>query len=118
MTVKILHDGGNSAEDPPKRIFLCYTQPRQYDPVYELATIVTSGMIQSIVYEILYAGVLGLPDAYEAANQMLNGEFDPRFGKPDVYDKEFRGTAMEALESFLIPFPYKVAKALDPEMYR
>ena len=35
-----------------------------------------------------------------------------------MYDKEFEGTAMEALTNFLIPFPYKVAKALDPEIYR
>ena len=57
-------------------------------------------------------------DAVEAADYMLNAEVDPVLGKPDVYDKEFTGTAMEALDNHLIPFPYKVAKALDPETYR
>ena len=38
--------------------------------------------------------------------------------KPERYDKDFVGTAMEALSSHLIPFPYKVAKVLDPSSYR
>jgi len=49
---------------------------------------------------------------------MIYGDFDLMNGKPDVYDKDFMGTAMEALQEFLIPFPYKVAKALDPTIYR
>ncbi len=75
-------------------------------------------MVQSLIYDILYAGVFGMTDAAEAADIMLNGFFDPLYGKPEVYEKEFMGTAMEALERFLIPFPYKVAKALDPTIYR
>ena len=78
----------------------------------------SGGFIQSILYEMLYTQVFSVMDAMEAADAMLNGTFDPRFGKPDVYDKEFEGTAMEALDKFLIPFPYKVAKALDSGSYR
>ena len=49
---------------------------------------------------------------------MLNGEFDPIEGKPEIIDPEFDGSALEALDNFLIPFPYKVAKCLDPQSYR
>ena len=35
-----------------------------------------------------------------------------------LIDETFNGTAMEALGQFLIPFPYKVAKCLDPHTYR
>ncbi len=49
---------------------------------------------------------------------MLNWPGELGYPKPETYDREFAGTAMQALEAHLIPFPYKVAKALDPEMYR
>ena len=67
---------------------------------------------------MLYKQVFKMSDAVDAANYMLNAEIDPLVGKPDVYDKEFEGTAMQALDNNLIPFPYKVAKALDPDHYR
>lgn len=53
-----------------------------------------------------------------ASTKMLEGVYDQLGRKPDVYDREFQGSALEALENFLIPFPYKVAKALSPEHYR
>ena len=101
-----------------KPIFLCYSGRHQYDPIYNKSSVDAAGFIQSILYERLYKDVFGVTDAMEAADIMLNGTFDPRYGKPDVYDKDFEGTAMEALQKFLIPFPYKVAKALDSESYR
>jgi hypothetical protein len=67
---------------------------------------------------MLYVNVLGLFDAMEAADLMLNGPVDPVSGKPETMDPDFTGSALEALDNFLIPFPYKVAKAMDPETYR
>ena len=67
---------------------------------------------------MLYKKVFKMEDALDAADFMLHAEVDPIMGKPDVYDKEFEGTALQALDNHLIPFPYKVAKALDPEHYR
>jgi hypothetical protein len=32
--------------------------------------------------------------------------------------KGFSGSPMEALEAGLMPFPYRVAKAIDPNTYR
>ena len=59
-----------------------------------------------------------MSDAMEAAATMLYGPIDPVKGKPEELDPDFDGTAMEALENFLIPFPYKVAKCFDPYTYR
>lgn len=101
-----------------KEILLCYTSPGQYDPVYKKSSIEAASVVQSILYEMLYVHVFNVDDAMEAAELMLHGAPDPERGKPDVYDKEFKGTAMEALQQFLIPFPYKVAKALDTDSYR
>ena len=48
---------------------------------------------------------------------MLNGYFED--GKPEnLSPAEFTGSALEALDNHLIPFPYKVAKCLDPFSYR
>lgn len=99
-------------------LLLCFTNPTQYDPVFPKSSIDDAAMVQSVLYEMLYVKVFGVEDAMEAADLMLNGSFDPMYGKPEVYDRDFEGTAMEALNNFLIPFPYKVAKALDPEIYR
>ncbi|CAB4066637.1 unnamed protein product [Lepeophtheirus salmonis] len=56
-------------------------------------------------------------ETMEAAKRMLHGDFDT-LEKPSIYDKSFIGTATEALSQSLIPFPYKVAKAIDPYIYR
>ncbi len=116
-------DGDSSDEDDHDhhrrpRLLLCFSGGAHYDPIYPKSTVDNAGVVQSILYEALYRRVFGLEDAMEAATVMLNSPADPYYGKPDVYDKDFEGTAMEALRNFLIPFPYKVAKALDPETYR
>lgn len=101
-----------------RNILLCFNAPSQYDPIYRKQSIDTAGMVQSLLYELLYKDVFKMEDAFQAAEVMLYARFDPRYGKPEVYNKEFGGTAMQALDQFLIPFPYKVAKALDPTAYR
>lgn len=75
-------------------------------------------MCQSILYEMLYSHVFGMVDAMTAADLMLNGEFESG-KKPDILvEAEYEGSAIEALHQNLIPFPYKVAKCLDPASYR
>ncbi len=100
------------------RILLCFCGPNQYDPVYPKSSVDTAGVVQSILYELLYVDVFGMKDAMQAAELMLGSDWDPIMGKPEVYDRDFQGTAMEALSHYYIPFPYKVAKALDPDTYR
>lgn len=102
-----------------RRILLCSPGPGHYDPVFPRRSIEESAaMAQSILYELLYSEVFGVPDALEAGKEMLYGFFDPLLGKPEVYKRDFQGSAMEALQDMFIPFPYKVAKALDPGTYR
>ena len=49
---------------------------------------------------------------------MLYGSF-PNDEKPEeLVDPDYEGSAMEALYNFRIPFPYKVAKCMDPFSYR
>ena len=55
---------------------------------------------------------------YSFSGTMLNGTFDPEDGKPEILNPDFEGSAMSVLENWLIPFPYKVAKCLDPSEYR
>ena len=55
---------------------------------------------------------------YSITGTMLNGTFDPDEGKPEILNPDFEGSAMSVLENWLIPFPYKVAKCLDPSEYR
>ena len=62
--------------------------------------------------------IFEISDAMDAAAAMLYGPVDPVRGKPEELDPDFDGTAMETLENFLIPFPYKVAKCMDPYTYR
>ena len=112
-------DGGDATSPPPSSsMLLCFSGSNQYDPVYPKKSIGNAAVVQSILYEMLYSKVFGLEDAMEAADIMINDPGDPVHGKPEFYDKQFRGTALEALSNFYIPFPYKVAKALDPETYR
>lgn len=103
---------------PLKNLLLCFTPPRQFDPIVMKDRIISAGFCQSILYELLYAKVFGVKDAMTAAIQMIYGNFE-NGDKPEVLiDESFEGTAMQALGQHLIPFPYKVAKCLDPHNYR
>jgi hypothetical protein len=110
-----------------RHVFLCHSGVKQYDPIFLQSAIDNAGFVQSVLYKLLYHDVFNVPDAYDAAEVMLADDHRAFFelgwsrfgsGKPDRYDREFQGTAMEALREFCIPFPYKVAKTLDPKSYR
>jgi len=105
-------------KDPLISLLLCFTPPNKFDPIINKNRIVTAGFMQSILYEMLYKKVFGMKDAMTAANEMIYGNYENGV-KPEVLiDDTFEGTAMQALGQFLIPFPYKVAKCLDPHTYR
>jgi len=101
-----------------KSLLLCFTPPDKFDPIIRNDNITAAGFMQSILYEMLYTKVFGMEDAMPAAIQMIYGSYG-NGDKPEVLiDETFNGTAMQALGQFLIPFPYKVAKCLDPHTYR
>ena len=77
------------------------------------------GICQSIIYQWLYEDLFGVYDAMEAAKTMLYGLSDNCAKPEELVNADYQGSAMEALENmYLIPFPYKVAKCMDPTTYR
>ena len=68
-----------------------------------------------MLYGCLYSGVFGISDAYNAGRMMLAL---PEPKKPTFYDRAYEGSAMNAVMNGIMPFPYKVAKVLDPESFR
>ena len=61
---------------PLTKLLLCYTPPDKFDPIYKKETIVSAGMVQSIVYDLLYATVFKMDDAMTAADRMIYGVFE------------------------------------------
>lgn len=119
-------------------IMLCFTQSNHYDCVYRTPMLDSSAFCQSIVYGVLYKKVFGLGEDVDlAVKKMLydkayfkhkkNMTFEQwkesvRFGiEVNILPEEEQDTASEvatALANKIPPFPFKVAKALDPTIYR
>ncbi|XP_077518775.1 uncharacterized protein LOC144128873 isoform X3 [Amblyomma americanum] len=122
----------------PDVVMLCYTQGSHYDVVYPKSKLSATALCQSIVYEVLYKKVFELGEDVDlAVKKMLydkayfkhkkNMTFDQwkesvKFGtETNVLSEEEQATASEvmvALANKIPPFPFKVAKALDPVIYR
>ncbi|CAN7939055.1 unnamed protein product [Ixodes hexagonus] len=119
-------------------IMLCYTHGNHYDVVYPRTKLNSAALCQSIVYEVLYKNVFDLgEDVDMAVKKMLydktyfkhkkNMTFEQwkesvRFGtEVNVLPEEEQASSSEvrvALANRIPPFPFKVAKALDPTIYR
>lgn len=119
-------------------VMLCYTHGSHYDIVYPKPKLSAAAFCQSIVYEVVYKKVFELGDDVDlAVKKMLydkayfkhkkNMTFDQwkesvKFGtETNVLSEEEQATASEvtvALANKIPPFPFKVAKALDPAIYR
>ncbi|GJQ74236.1 hypothetical protein Trydic_g19142 [Trypoxylus dichotomus] len=101
---------------------LCLMGEDHYDVVYKREYIQTAGFCQSIVYNILYEKVFKIPNVssivqamlYEKPNLPSNDKLNTKQEKQDstMNDLEYM------LRTNIAPFPYKVAKALDPTIYR
>ncbi|GLG98509.1 Protein ovarian tumor locus [Gryllus bimaculatus] len=127
-----------------KCIMLCYSSENHYDSVYPKSYIMKSAFCQSLVYEILYKKVFRLIDVDFAVDKMLRKSSHTKrehyiqqnyicasrsFGLSlDLPEKTVKHLEHERFEDELnakdlllrgiTPFPYKVAKALDPDIYR
>ncbi|KAL1131247.1 hypothetical protein AAG570_010865 [Ranatra chinensis] len=110
------------------KVLLCYSQERHYDSVYTKDYISSAALCQSLIYDLLYKNVFELKEVDYAVNKMLhdktsryqrdhisllNTGFALRFEMRDSYLN-----VKELLDIGITPFPYKVAKSLDPEVYR
>lgn len=105
-----------------KKLNICLNSEGTYDLVFIKESVANLSMSQAIVYEIMYNHVFKLSGVHFAMREML---YD---SKPAPYPMinnqvslEKRATCKdmkELIESGITPFPYKVAKALSPKLYR
>ncbi|CAH1404448.1 unnamed protein product [Nezara viridula] len=110
------------------KIMLCYSQDRHYDSVYTKDYITTAAFCQSTVYEMLYKNVFELKEVDYAVNKMLHDKTSrdqreqiPFLSTGFTLRLEMRDSYLnvkDLLDFGITPFPYKVAKSLDMEIYR
>lgn len=119
-------------------VMLCYMRGSHYDCVYPKRTLCAAAICQSVAYDILYKDVFGLGDDVDTAVEKMlydktyfkhkkNMTFEQwkesvRFGTevnalPEG-DPDSSSEILVALANRIPPFPFKVAKALDPSIYR
>ncbi|XP_012255998.2 protein ovarian tumor locus-like [Athalia rosae] len=126
----VTHNGFN------KMIYLCHIPPKQYETVYARDFISVAAFCQSIVYQTLYKDVFGMVDVEKAVFKMLhdrsgNVSHDKFFLKENLeireqltmelfnkLEKTGEDEGPVASTKDLTPFPYRIAKALDPDIYR
>ncbi|KAK4881481.1 hypothetical protein RN001_004800 [Aquatica leii] len=115
-------------------VLLCKMNEDHYDSVYDKQYINNAGYCQSIVYKILYEDVFEISNVSSIVNSMLHEkqpiyslcqcESDASVKEEYFCDEEERENDLKLVASplgqntLIAPFPFKVAKALDPNMYR
>ncbi|XP_050298232.1 putative bifunctional UDP-N-acetylglucosamine transferase and deubiquitinase ALG13 isoform X1 [Anthonomus grandis grandis] len=106
---------------PGDPIMLCLVDGDHYDAVYKKEHIVNLGFCQSIIYKILYENVFEIPNVDRIVKAMLY-EKTPVVNITELEEKRAVGgkefTTEELENAIVAPFPFKVAKALDPLIYR
>ncbi|GAB6027308.1 hypothetical protein CHUAL_001591 [Chamberlinius hualienensis] len=121
-----------------KIVMLCQTSGNHYDSVYTKTSIQTAAFTQSIIYEVLYKKVFDMGDevdfavetmlhdkVYAKARKDSTASMDSNHSLPldfgsatEESSKEGGSEIRQSLARGFPPFPYKVAKALDPNIYR
>lgn len=137
---QINHVGTN--DNGKEAIYLCQTSPKQYECVYKKDYVMNAAFCQSIVYKMLYADVFQMDNVEATVDKMLHDKtaafrHDKFFLREnleireqlvaDIYNMENTNNGYDETDdaqslvrnkSATPPFPYKVAKALDPNIYR
>nr|KAF7431640.1 hypothetical protein H0235_004564 [Vespula pensylvanica] len=116
-------------------IRLCYTPQKQYESVYSKNFVREAGFCQSIMYEILYKDVFDMENLDHTVRNMLHNRnstlrHDKFFSKgnldmreelsAEIY-KRLENTCEGTPDCFpkgVPPFPYRVAKAIDVNIYQ
>lgn len=104
-----------------KTLNICLNYEGTYDLVLFKESVVNSSFSQSIIYEMLYNNVFKLSGVDFAVKEMLFDRNLPALRSSDPISLEKRATCSdmkELLEYGITPFPFKVAKALTPKLYR
>ncbi|XP_078046931.1 uncharacterized protein LOC144475183 isoform X2 [Augochlora pura] len=118
-------------------IYLCHTPQKQYESICTQDFVATAAYCQSIVYQILYRGVFNMVNLESTVHKMLHDRtatfrHDKFFLKgniemrdqltAEIYNKVENGIDelddAQSAGKNIPPFPYRVAKALDPNIYR
>ncbi|XP_076756724.1 uncharacterized protein LOC143426890 [Xylocopa sonorina] len=118
-------------------IYLCHTPQKQYESIYTRDFVATAAYCQSIVYLVLYKNVFQMANIETTVHKMLHDRtttfrHDKFFhkGNMEIRDQlaaeilskvengndETDGT--QTVIRSIPPFPYRIAKALDPNIYR
>uniref|UniRef100_A0A1B6HY16 OTU domain-containing protein n=1 Tax=Homalodisca liturata TaxID=320908 RepID=A0A1B6HY16_9HEMI len=110
------------------RIMLCLSQDRHYDSVYTKQFISNAAFCQSLIYETLYKGVFELLEVDYAVKKMLHDKSSKYQRDSSSFLMNGLALRLEIRDSYfnvkdlltlgVTPFPYKVAKSLDPDIYR
>ncbi|KAK2584295.1 hypothetical protein KPH14_006692 [Odynerus spinipes] len=118
-------------------IYLCHTPPKQYESVYTKNFVMAAGFCQSIIYQTLYKNVFDMSNVDSTVHNMLHDRHstlrhDKFFLKGNLEIREQLTSEVykriennydiagdiQCLPKGLPPFPYRVAKALDNNIYR
>lgn len=104
-----------------KTLNICLNYEGAYDLVFIHESVVNMSFCQAIVYEMLYKNVYKLSGVDFAVKEMLYERKLPSSRSNDRISLEKRATCndmKELLELGITPFPFKVAKALTPKLFR
>ncbi|XP_050534607.1 protein ovarian tumor locus isoform X1 [Daktulosphaira vitifoliae] len=107
--------------DAVKTLSICLNYEGTYDLVLTKESVENISVCQSIMYEMLYKNVFNLSSVDFAVKEMLFERKYPSSRSNDRASLEKRATCTdmkELLENGITPFPFKVAKALTPKLYR
>ncbi|XP_044739224.1 protein ovarian tumor locus-like isoform X2 [Chrysoperla carnea] len=130
-----------TARDLKEKFLLCRTTDDHYDGVFRLESIETAAFCQSMMYELLYERVFDVKDTDIIVDLMLHsdgensvietnnnssGESGERLlavksilnSRGLQYDDNVSESLRNIVDEGLAPFSFKVAKALDPTIYR
>ncbi|KAJ8028811.1 OTU domain-containing protein 4 [Holothuria leucospilota] len=88
-----------------KRIMLCFSHGNHYDSVFTREFQHNAAVCQAVLYEILYKEVFKVPREAVLAVEILR-------------ESSSESPEMDERMKKRPPLPYRVAKALDPEIYR
>ncbi|KZS04492.1 uncharacterized protein LOC116925177 [Daphnia magna] len=104
------------------KMLLCRIGPNHFDSVFAKSFIDNTAVCQGLIYELLYGQVFGMEDIDTAVQVMLyegKQSKDSFEVSTSLRENQARpNSVINVLVKGGTPFPYKVAKALDPRMYR